>query len=100
MQSRFHRSVKVPGGKLLVVECARREGRCWDWLVAGDFFCFPETALDGVARGLDGVDVGASLGVVLEMVRRSIPRDAELVGVTDEAIAESVMALLSEARGG
>ena len=48
-----HFEIKVPGGKLVVVDVATDEGRITDVRLSGDFFLEPDEALEDINAVMD-----------------------------------------------
>jgi lipoate---protein ligase len=97
---KFHHAKKITDGKLVVVDGAVRGGRLTGIVVSGDYFCFPETAMDLVGRSLEGAASEAGVDVLVKLVRRSLPEGAELVGVTPEGIAEALVEAIAAMSSG
>ena len=96
----MHGEYKTPGGKLIAVDFEVEDGRLRDVRVTGDFFLYPEEALADLTCALDGLSIDLAESEIAEQVRAAMPRDAELLGSSPEAIGAAVRrALASEGTG-
>jgi lipoate-protein ligase A len=95
----MHGEYKTPGGKLVAVDFEVREGRLRDVRLTGDFFLYPEEALDALTGALNGLSVELSESEIAEQVRVAMPRDAELLGSSPEAIGAAVRRALADDGG-
>ena len=96
----MHGEYKTPGGKLIAVDFEVEDGRLRDVRVTGDFFLYPEEALADLTGALDGLSIDLAESEIAEQVRAAMPRDAELLGSSPEAIGAAVRrALASEGTG-
>lgn len=94
----MHGEYKTPGGKLIAVDFAVADDALRDVMISGDFFLYPEEALADLTRALEGLSTELSEAEIAERVRIALPRDAELLGSSPEAIGAAVRrALASEA---
>ncbi len=91
----MHGEYKTPGGKLIAVDFDVEDGRLRDVVVSGDFFLYPEEALTDVIGALEGLSVELSEGEIANRVRMAMPRDAELLGSSPEAIGAAVRRALA-----
>ncbi len=55
----MHGEYKMPGGKLVVMDLALRDGRLADVRLSGDFFLEPDTALPAIDAALEGRPVAS-----------------------------------------
>lgn len=92
----MHGEYKTPGGKLVVVDFNTADGKLHDVMVSGDFFLYPEEALADVTGALQGLSVDLTEAEIAEKVRMAMPREAELLGSSPEAIAAAVRRALAE----
>lgn len=95
--SAFHGEYKVPGGKLVVVDFDADQGAVSDFRLSGDFFLEPDGALDAINSAVTGLDTSSSIEHIATAVRRALPEDAQLLGVTPEAIGVAVRRALTGA---
>jgi len=96
----MHGEYKTPGGKLVAVDFAIDDGKLCDVRVTGDFFLYPEEALTDLTQALEGLSVELSESEIAEQVRAAMPRDAELLGSSPEAIGAAVRRALASEGGG
>ena len=95
----MHGEYKTPGGKLIAVDFEVEDDRLRDVVVSGDFFLYPEEALTDVIGALEGLSVELSEGEIANRVRMAMPRDAELLGSSPEAIGAAVRRALASGSG-
>lgn len=91
----MHGEYKTPGGKLIAVDFEVRDGELREVMVSGDFFLYPEEALPDLTRSLEGLSVELSEAEIAERVRLGLPRRAELLGSSPEAIGAAVRRALA-----
>ncbi|MDQ3692562.1 MAG: biotin--protein ligase [Chloroflexota bacterium] len=97
----MHGEYKTPGGKLVVVDLTVVDDELRDVMVSGDFFLYPDEAFADLTASLEGLPADLSESEIAERVRLGLPRQAELLGSSPEAIAAAVRrALASGADGG
>ncbi len=93
----MHGEYKTPGGKLVMVDLERVNGRLRNVTVAGDFFLYPDDALTAITTSLEGLDASLAECDLTEHVARAIPPGTELLGTSAEAIAIAVRRALETA---
>lgn len=93
----MHGEYKTPGGKLVMVDLERVNGRLRDVTVAGDFFLYPDDALAAITASLEGLDASLAERDLTEHVARAIAPGTELLGTSAEAIAIAVRRALETA---
>lgn len=86
----MHGEYKMPGGKLVVVDLAVRDGRLADVQLSGDFFLEPDSALDAINRALEGQPEHADEATLAASVRDALATDVMMYGLSPEAIAVAV----------
>lgn len=86
----MHGEYKVPGGKLVVVDLDRVEGRLCNVQVSGDFFLEPDSALDVINASLAGLPCDSSEAALAGAIRDALGDDAVLYGITPEGVAIAV----------
>jgi hypothetical protein len=86
----MHGEYKMPGGKLVVIDLAVREGRLADVQLSGDFFLEPDSALRIIDAALDGLPEQTSEMELTHAVRDALPADVMMYGLSPEAIAVAV----------
>jgi lipoate-protein ligase A len=97
--NRLHGEYKVPGGKLVVVDLAVKEGRFADVSLSGDFFLEPDEALGDINTALTGLPEAAPAGEIAAAVTAALPEGTVLFGFSAEAVAVAVRRALSKATG-
>ena len=85
-----HGEYKTPGGKLIAVDFRVEDNVLRDVAVTGDFFLYPEEALTDIVGALEEISVDLSESEIAERVRIAMPRDAELLGSSPDAIAAAI----------
>lgn len=96
----MHGDYKLPGGKLIRVDLEVEHGALRDVLVSGDFFLYPDDALDAITGALDGLPADASEMEIAARVARAIPAGTEWLGSSPEALAIAVRRALTPAEDG
>jgi lipoate-protein ligase A len=86
----MHGEYKTPGGKLVMVDLDKVDGRLRNVTVAGDFFLYPDDALEAITASLEGLDASLAERAVAEQVARAIAPGTELLGTSPEGIAIAV----------
>ncbi|MGV8941321.1 MAG: biotin--protein ligase [Lysobacter sp.] len=86
----MHGEYKVPGGKLVVVDLADRDGHLADVSVSGDFFLEPDSALDAINAALCGLPVDTSQTGLVVAVEAALGEHVSLYGITPEGVAIAV----------
>jgi lipoate-protein ligase A len=86
----MHGEYKVPGGKMVVVDFDVVDGRLSEVMVSGDFFLYPEEAMESIVTALDGLPVSLDDGQIAQSVAAAIPQGTELLGFSPEALAIAV----------
>lgn len=94
----MHGEYKVPGGKLVTVDLEVEGGRIVDPHLAGDFFLEPDEALDDINSALRGLAADSSAEDISGAVRAGLREDAQLLGVTPEAVGVVVRRAVLGAR--
>jgi lipoate-protein ligase A len=93
----MHGEYKVPGGKLVVVDCTIRDGRIAAVEVTGDFFLYPDDALDAITAALIGLPATSSEPEIASRVRAATGPDVTFLGFSPEAVATAVKRAMSDA---
>ncbi len=91
----MHGEYKTPGGKLVVVDVDVRDGQLSGAMVSGDFFLYPEEALEHIAGALDGLPADAGEERIARSVADALPEGTEMLGFSPEAIAIAVRRALA-----
>ena len=87
---------KVPEGKLVGVRL--RYGKTIEKvLITGDFFVHPENAVYRIETALEGMPSNSKAGAIAERIAEVVKAEgAELIGVTPEAIADTILKAMTE----
>jgi lipoate-protein ligase A len=86
---------KVLGGKLVGVELEHGSS-ITRVRITGDFFIYPEESLQKIETSLVGLSASADLKEIVERISRVVAKEkAELIGVTPEAIAVTMLKAVS-----
>ena len=91
----MHGEYKTPGGKLVRVDFEADGGALRDVVVSGDFFLYPEEALDAISGSLEGVPADLSEDEIAAQRRRGDPAGTEWLGSSPEALAIAVRRALA-----
>jgi lipoate-protein ligase A len=83
----MHGEYKTPGGKLVVADFDIRDERFSNVVVSGDFFLYPEEALDAITGAIEGLAVTSGEGEIARAVEVSVPDGTEMLGFSPEAVA-------------
>ncbi len=86
----MHGEYKMPGGKLVVIDLAVRDGRLDDVQLSGDFFLEPDSALQVINATLQGQSANADEAQLTTAVRDALNADVMMYGISPEAIAVAV----------
>ena len=91
----MHGEYKTPGGKLVRVDVEVTDGALRDVVVSGDFFLYPEEALEGITGALQGIPVDLTEDEIAQRVSAAIPDGTEWLGSSPEALAIAVRRALT-----
>ena len=95
----LHGEYKVPGGKLVTVDLATRDGALADVRVAGDFFLEPDEALVEIDAALSGLPVDTTTSGLTDAIREHLAAAQDvgrlvgpvaMVGFDERAVAVAV----------
>jgi lipoate-protein ligase A len=92
----FHGEYKVPGGKLVVVDCAVQDARIAAIEVTGDFFLHPDDALDAITASLIGLPQTATEAETAARIRAATGPEVTFLGFSPEAIATALKRAMSD----
>lgn len=93
----MHGEYKMPGGKLVRVDVEVTNGALRDAVVSGDFFLYPEEALEEITGALQGIPADLTEGEIARRVSAAIPDGTEWLGSSPEALAIAVRRALTPA---
>ena len=83
----MHGEYKTPGGKLVVVDFDVNAGQLRNVKVTGDFFLYPDDALDPLVAALEGLPADSGPDEVVRAITTALQPGVEMVGFSPEAIA-------------
>ncbi|HET9031448.1 MAG TPA: biotin--protein ligase [Dokdonella sp.] len=86
----MHGEYKIPGGKLVVVDCSEVNGRLAEVRVSGDFFLEPDSALDVIDAALNGLPIDSSQDALASAIEAALDDDVMLYGISAEGVAIAV----------
>jgi lipoate-protein ligase A len=86
----YHGEFKEPGGKLVQIDFAIDDGRIVQVEVSGDFFLYPEEALDGIVGAVEGSPVLQTTEDRASAIAGAIPADVEWLGSSPLALATAI----------
>lgn len=86
----MHGEYKIPGGKLVVVDLDRVDGRLAGVQVSGDFFLEPDSALGTINGALEGQPADSEEATLAGAIRDALGPDAVLYGISPEGVAIAV----------
>lgn len=92
----MHGEYKMPGGKLVVIDLALRDGRLADVQLSGDFFLEPDTALPAINAALEGQSVAGDDAMLAAAIAAALPADTLMYGLSCEAIVVALRRALLE----
>ena len=93
----MHGAFKTPGGKLVQVDFDLEDERLRNVVVSGDFFLYPEDALEGITAAVEGSPADLSLAARADAIQAAIPAGVEWLGSSPHALATAIeRALLAD----
>ena len=94
-----HGEYKTPGGKLVQVDFTITDGLIRQPVISGDFFLYPDEALEPMTAGLDGVSTALDEDAIAAAVRLATPAGTDLIGTSPEGIAIAVRRAIVASEG-
>jgi len=91
----MHGEYKVPGGKLVVVDCELEDDKVRRPQVSGDFFLEPAEALAEISQALDGVPADLGEQAIADRIRAVLSDDVQMIGFSPEAVAVALRRALA-----
>jgi len=92
----MHGEYKMPGGTLVVMDLALRDGRLADVRLSGDFFLEPDTALPAIDAALEGRPVASDDATLAAAIEAALPAGTMMYGISVEAILVALRRALHE----
>jgi lipoate-protein ligase A len=96
----MHGEYKVPRGKLVVADLDVVDGRLCNVNITGDFFLYPEEALQPMLAALEGAPAGLEEHEYCIRIAEATPPGTEMLGFSACAIAIAVSRALESAYDG
>lgn len=87
---RLHGEYKEPGGKLIQVDFGIENERLAQVQISGDFFLYPEEALEAIVASVEGSPVALSADERASMVGASIEPGVEWLGASPNGLAIAI----------
>jgi len=94
-----HGEYKTSGGKLVQVDFSIEDGLIRQPVISGDFFLYPDEALDPMTVALDGLPIGSDEEAIASAVRLATPAGTDLIGTSPEGIAIAVRRAVAATEG-
>jgi len=94
----MHGEYKTPGGKLVIVDFAVRENRLAEMEVTGDFFLYPDDALDTIIHALNGLPSSLPADEIAAHIQHAVGADVTFLGFSPEAIGIAIQRALNNER--
>ncbi len=92
----MHGEYKMPGGKLVVVDLALRDGRFEGVRLSGDFFLEPDAALPAINAALEGQPADAGDDALVAAIDAALPAGTTMYGISSAAIVVALRRALHE----
>lgn len=93
----MHGAFKTPGGKLVQVDFDLEDERLVNVVVSGDFFLYPEEAINAITAAIDGSPANLSREERVVAIAAAIPAGVEWLGSSPDALATAIeRALISD----
>jgi lipoate-protein ligase A len=92
----MHGAYKTPGGKLVQVDFEVRDGRLTNVEVSGDFFLYPEEALEAITASLEGMEATLTPEERISRISQAIAPETEWLGSSPEALSIAIERALSD----
>lgn len=91
----MHGEYKVPGGKLVVVDCEVTDGRLHRVQLSGDFFLEPPEGLRVLDQALEGAPVDSPPEALTHRLEDAIEGRMTLIGFDAAAVTTAVRRALT-----
>jgi len=92
----MHGEYKMPGGKLVVVDLALRDGRFVGVQLSGDFFLEPDAALPAINAALEGQPIDTDGATLVAAIDAALPAGTTMYGISSAAIVVALRRALHE----
>jgi lipoate-protein ligase A len=94
-----HGEYKTPGGKLVQVDFTIADNQIRQPVISGDFFLYPDEALEPMTAALNGLSVALDEDAIASAVRLAMPTGTDLIGTSPEGIAIAVLRAIAASEG-
>jgi lipoate-protein ligase A len=91
----LHGEYKEPGGKLIQVDFDLVGGRLNHVQVSGDFFLYPEEALEGIVAAVEGTSADLSELNRAHLISAAIGPETEWLGASPQGLAIAIARALA-----
>jgi lipoate-protein ligase A len=95
----MHGEYKMPGGKLVVIDLALRDGRFADVQLSGDFFLEPDSALPAIDAALEGRPASTADATLAAAIDAALPAGTLMYGIDSAAVVTALRRALGEGAG-
>lgn len=92
----MHGEYKTPGGKLVIVDFAVRDGQVAEAEVTGDFFLYPEDALETITHALNGLPTSLPADEIGDHIQHAVGPGVTFLGFSPEAIGIAIQRAMSD----
>jgi lipoate---protein ligase len=92
----MHGEYKTPGGKLVIVDFAVRDGQLAEMEVTGDFFLYPDDALGTITHALNGLPTSLPADEIAAHIQHVVGSDVTFLGFSPEAIGIAIQRAMSD----
>lgn len=89
-----HGEYKEPGGKLIQVDFSVEGGRLTHVKVSGDFFLYPDEALEAIVASVEGSAVGLSPTERTDRIATALGPDVEWLGSSPAGLSTAIQRAL------
>jgi lipoate-protein ligase A len=91
----MHGEYKTPGGKLVRVDFSVENDRLRQVVVSGDFFLYPDDALEAITAAVEGLPAASSDAEIAASISAAIPEGTEWLGSSPEALTTAIRRALT-----
>jgi len=93
----MHGELKVPGGKLVVVDLDVVDDTISDFRLAGDFFLEPDEALGAIDSAINGLPANSDAKTITTAIQRALPEGTVMLGFSADSVATAIRRALQRA---
>lgn len=91
----MHGEYKTPGGKLVRVDFSLADDRLRQVVVSGDFFLYPDDALEAITAAVEGLSAALPESEIAAAIAAAIPAGTEWLGTSPEGLAIAIRRALT-----